>query len=73
MKITMKTYANLIRKYMDDLQSGMWDGTIEHMNNYELKQNTYTNKMDKLYNRLKREYGFSKEKFYALQDQAVMF
>ncbi|STO12823.1 Uncharacterised protein [[Flavobacterium] thermophilum] len=68
----MKVYALLIRKWMDELQEYQWDGTIEHFEKQERKQQEYTYKMNKLYNRLKREYGFDKEKFYALQDQAVM-
>jgi hypothetical protein len=67
----MKVYALLIRKWMDELQEGQWEGTIEYLEKYERKQQEYTYKMNKLYNRLKREYGFDKEKFYALQDQAV--
>jgi hypothetical protein len=68
----MKVYALLIRKWMDELQEGQWEGTIEHLEKCERKQQEYTYKMNKLYSRLKREYGFNKEEFYALQDQAVM-
>ena len=68
----MKVYALLIRKWMDELQEGQWEGTIEYLEKCDQKQQEYTYKMNKLYSRLKREYGFNKEKFYALQDQAVM-
>ncbi|MBD1379168.1 hypothetical protein [Metabacillus arenae] len=71
--LTLKTYALLIRKWMDDLQTGAYEGSSEYFTNYDLKQQEYTNNMNKLYKRLQREYNFTKEKFYALQDQAVMF
>lgn len=69
----MKTYALLIRKYMDNLQDGTWINSIAAYEEYDRKQAEYTNKMNKLYNRLNKHYNFDKEKFYALQDQAVMF
>lgn len=71
--LNLKTYALLIRKWMDELQSGMYEGSSEFYAAYDRKQAAYTNNMNKLYKRLEREYGFTKDKFYALQDQAVMF
>ena len=67
----MKVYVLLIKRWMDELQEGQWECTIEHLEKREQKQQEYTYKMSKLYKRLQREYGFDKEKFYALQDQAV--
>jgi hypothetical protein len=68
----LKVYALLINKWVNELYVGVWDGTIEHMEKFEQKQKEYTSKMNKLYKRLQREHGFDKEKFYALQDQALM-
>jgi hypothetical protein len=58
---------------MDNLQDGMWINSTAAYEEYDRKQAEYTSKMNKLYNRLHRYYNFDKEKFYALQDQAVMF
>lgn len=69
----MKVYALLIRKYMDNLQDEAYINSITAYEEYDRKQTEYTYKMNKLYDRLHREYNFDKEKFYALQDQAVMF
>ena len=69
----LKLYALLIRKYMDDLQAGMWEGSSEYLAEYDRKQAEYTVKMERLYNRLQQEHNFNKQRFYALQDQAVMF
>lgn len=71
--LTLKTYALLIRKWMDDLQSGMYELSVSSLNEYDMKEAAYTKNMDRLFKRLQREQGFNKEKFYALQDQAVMF
>ncbi|PAD70690.1 hypothetical protein CHH83_02480 [Bacillus sp. 7586-K] len=71
--LTFKTYALLIRKWMDDLQSGMYELSVNSQNEYDMKQAEYTKNMDRLFKRLQREHGFDKQKFYALQDQAVMF
>lgn len=67
----LKVYALLIRKHTDTLQSGMY--TPEYIQEYDTKQAEYANNMNKLYRRLKREYGFSREKFYALQEQSMTF
>lgn len=71
--LTLKTYALLIRKWMDDLQSGMYELSVNRLNEYDMKQAAYTKNMDRLFKRLQREHDFDKEKFYALQDQAVTF
>ncbi|MNG04078.1 hypothetical protein D3C84_871840 [compost metagenome] len=69
--LNLKTYALLINRWMMDLQSGMYQ--INNTKDYVTKHIEYTENMDKLYKRLQREYNFTKEKFYQLQDQAVMF
>lgn len=37
---------------MDELQESQWEGTIKHFEKQERKQQEYTYKMSKLYNRL---------------------
>jgi hypothetical protein len=69
----MLKYAMLIRKYMDTLQDDIYIDSIEKYAIHDRKEAEYTYNMDRLYNRLQREHNFNKEKFYALQDQAVMF
>lgn len=69
----LKLYALLISKWTHDLQSNIYTLTGSQLVEYERKQQQYTNNMNKLYIRLNREYGFTKEKFYALREQAGMF
>lgn len=69
----LKTYALLIRRYMDTLQDGMYIDSIDKYAIHDRKEAEYSYNMDRLYSRLSREHGFNREKFYALQDQAVMF
>lgn len=69
----LKVYALLINKWMNELQYNFYLSTESDYIEYDKKQSNYSQKMDKLYKRLQREHGFNKEKFYSLQDQAVMF
>ncbi len=66
----MLTYALLIRKYNDDLQSLAWNRNI-HIDVLQLKEKEYQRKMNRIYRRLHREYNFTKQKFYALQEQSL--
>lgn len=68
----MIKYALLIRRYMDELQDKAIKLGFTQLEMLEEMERDYSRKMKKLYKRLEREYGFDKQKFYALQDQAVM-
>jgi hypothetical protein len=66
-------YAQLLRKYVDESQSLGWTGESIHFEKVDELHAQYRRKMERLFTRLEREYGFDKQKFYALQDQAMMF
>lgn len=69
----LRKYVSLIRRYTDELQSGMWEGTTEYLNTYDQRQKEYTVKMNRLYKRLQQEHNFTKKKWYAFQEQSMTF
>jgi hypothetical protein len=69
----MKVYALLIQKYNFDLQDKVIQSGMSQLELLEALEGDYREKMEKLYNRLRKYYGFDKKKFYSLQDQALMF
>jgi hypothetical protein len=69
----MKVYALLIQKYLFELQDKAVELGFTQVEMLDEMERDYRIKMEKLYNRLLKYYGFDKKKFYALQDQAVTF
>jgi hypothetical protein len=69
----LKVYALLIQKYNFDLQDKVIATGLSQLELLEVLEVDYRVKMEKLYNRLRKYYGFDKKKFYMLQDQALMF
>ncbi|MCP1159377.1 MULTISPECIES: hypothetical protein [Bacillus] len=69
----LKTYALLIRKWMDDIKFQCWNLNFTHDHLIDVIHGQYEAKMQRLFKRLEKQYGFDKAKFYALQEQAMSF
>lgn len=69
----MRVYALLIQKYNFELQDKVIEVGLSQLEMLQEMEKDYRVKMGKLYNRLNKYHGFDKQKFYSLQDQALMF
>jgi hypothetical protein len=66
----MLIYAQLLQRWNLTMQEMAYDKTVTE-EEYEVKFREYQGKLQKLYNRLKSEYGMSEDEFRDLKDQAM--
>ncbi|MEK4824577.1 hypothetical protein NSS71_08460 [Niallia sp. FSL W8-0951] len=65
----MKAYALLIRRYTDEFQEAAWHSS----HSFDTLESSYNAKIDRIQQRLYREYGLDTSTFIALKEQAMTF